>query len=133
MLAGHVTLKVLAAFVVSLSALGTIGIVGAILPLLMTVAITALESLMSVIQGLRLHDADMHVPQRRGTSISLRAMSGMAEPSAVAWSGYKHHRVRTGVRRRIRVRQHMLGQPSEGLHWRAPSVEISHELQSSCA
>jgi F-type H+-transporting ATPase subunit a len=47
MLAGHITLKVFAGFVTSLSALGAIGIGGSILPLAMTVAITALEFLVA--------------------------------------------------------------------------------------
>lgn len=51
MLAGHITLKVFAGFVVSLSGLGAVGIVGAVAPLLMTVAITALEFLMAGIQA----------------------------------------------------------------------------------
>ena len=51
MLAGHITLKVFAAFVVSMSALGFVGVVGAILPLIMTVAITALEFLVAVLQA----------------------------------------------------------------------------------
>jgi len=51
MLAGHITLKVFAGFVVSLSQFGALGIIGAVLPLLMTVALTALELLMSVIQA----------------------------------------------------------------------------------
>jgi len=51
MLAGHITLKVFAAFVVSLSALGVVGVVGAILPLIMTVAITALEFLVAALQA----------------------------------------------------------------------------------
>jgi F-type H+-transporting ATPase subunit a len=51
MLAGHITLKVFAGFVVSMSDLGTLGIVGAVLPLLMTVALTALELLMAMIQA----------------------------------------------------------------------------------
>lgn len=51
MLAGHITLKVFAGFVVSLAGIGSVGLVAAILPLLMTVAITALEFLMSVIQA----------------------------------------------------------------------------------
>ena len=51
MLAGHITLKVFAGFVVSLSAMGGVGIVGAILPLGMTVAITALEVLVAAIQA----------------------------------------------------------------------------------
>jgi F-type H+-transporting ATPase subunit a len=51
MLAGHITLKVFAGFVVSLSGLGTFGIVGAFFPLLMTIALTALELLMCVIQA----------------------------------------------------------------------------------
>ncbi|MEO9339139.1 F0F1 ATP synthase subunit A [Mesorhizobium sp. SB112] len=51
MLAGHITLKVFAGFVVSLGGLGTFGILGAIFPLLMTIALTALELLMCVIQA----------------------------------------------------------------------------------
>jgi F-type H+-transporting ATPase subunit a len=51
MLAGHITLKVFAGFVVSLGGLGALGIVGAVLPLAMTVALTGLELLMSVIQA----------------------------------------------------------------------------------
>lgn len=51
MLAGHITLKVFAGFVVSLSSLGAIGIGGAILPLFMTVAITALEFLVAFLQA----------------------------------------------------------------------------------
>jgi len=47
MLAGHITLKVFAGFVASMSALGAIGVGGAILPLLMTVAMTALEFLVA--------------------------------------------------------------------------------------
>ncbi|MBL3684288.1 hypothetical protein F2981_10095 [Sinorhizobium meliloti] len=45
MLAGHITLKVFAGFVASLSAFGALGIGGAILPLIMTVALTGLEFL----------------------------------------------------------------------------------------
>ncbi|MEM6463152.1 MAG: F0F1 ATP synthase subunit A [Pseudomonadota bacterium] len=51
MLAGHITLKVFAGFVTSLSALGAIGIGGAILPLIMTVAITGLEFLVAFLQA----------------------------------------------------------------------------------
>lgn len=51
MLAGHIMLKVFAAFVVSLGALGAIGIAGAVLPLFMTVAITALEFLVAALQA----------------------------------------------------------------------------------
>ena len=51
MLAGHITLKVFAGFVVSLGALGFGGVLGAILPLLMTIAITALEFLVSFLQA----------------------------------------------------------------------------------
>jgi len=51
MLAGHITLKVFAGFIVSLGSLGAIGIAGAILPLLMTIALTALELLISFIQA----------------------------------------------------------------------------------
>lgn len=51
MLAGHITLKVFAGFVVGLGSLGTMGLLSAILPLAMTVALTALELLMAVIQA----------------------------------------------------------------------------------
>jgi len=51
MLAGHITLKVFAGFVASLSALGAVGIAGSILPLAMTVAITALEILVAFLQA----------------------------------------------------------------------------------
>jgi F-type H+-transporting ATPase subunit a len=51
MLAGHITLKVFAGFVTSLSALGALGIGGAILPLLMAVALTGLEILVAVLQA----------------------------------------------------------------------------------
>jgi len=51
MLAGHITLKVIAGFIVSLSTLGFVGIVGAILPFLLTVALTALEILVAFLQA----------------------------------------------------------------------------------
>ena len=51
MLAGHITLKVFAGFVASLGALGAAGWLGAVLPLGMTVALTALEFLVAVLQA----------------------------------------------------------------------------------
>jgi len=51
MLAGHITLKVFAGFVTSLSALGALGVAGSILPLIMTVAITGLEFLVAFLQA----------------------------------------------------------------------------------
>lgn len=51
MLAGHITLKVFAGFVVSLGSLGILGLFATVLPLLMTIALTGLELLMSVIQA----------------------------------------------------------------------------------
>ncbi|MCB1449423.1 MAG: F0F1 ATP synthase subunit A [Nitratireductor sp.] len=51
MLAGHITLKVFAGFVTSLSALGAVGIGGAILPLAMAVALTGLEFLVAFLQA----------------------------------------------------------------------------------
>ncbi len=50
-LAGHITLKVFAGFVVALSSLGFVGVIGAILPLLATVALTALEFLVAALQA----------------------------------------------------------------------------------
>jgi F-type H+-transporting ATPase subunit a len=51
MLAGHITLKVFAGFVTSLSALGVIGVAGSLLPLAMTTALTALELLVAFLQA----------------------------------------------------------------------------------
>jgi len=51
MLAGHITLKVFAGFVTSLSAMGAVGVAGSILPLIMTVAITGLEFLVAFLQA----------------------------------------------------------------------------------
>jgi F-type H+-transporting ATPase subunit a len=51
MLAGHITLKVFAGFVVMLGAFGIGGWIGAILPLLLTVALTALELLVAFLQA----------------------------------------------------------------------------------
>lgn len=51
MLAGHITLKVFAGFVVGLGSLGSLGLMSAIMPLAMTVALTALELLMGIIQA----------------------------------------------------------------------------------
>ena len=51
MLAGHITLKVFAGFIVSLSAYGFLGWLGALLPLGMVVALTALELLVAVLQA----------------------------------------------------------------------------------
>jgi F-type H+-transporting ATPase subunit a len=50
-LAGHITLKVFAGFVVMLAGAGAVGIVGAILPLAGTVALTALEFLVAALQA----------------------------------------------------------------------------------
>ena len=52
MLAGHITLKVFAGFVVLLgTSLGTIGWIGGMLPLALTVALTALELLVAFLQA----------------------------------------------------------------------------------
>src|SRR5262245_28706494 len=51
MLAGHITLKVFAAFIVMLGSLGFLGWLGAIMPLGLTVALTALELLVAVLQA----------------------------------------------------------------------------------
>jgi F-type H+-transporting ATPase subunit a len=51
MLAGHITLKVFAGFVTSLSAFGFIGVAGSVLPLAMTVALTGLEFLVAFLQA----------------------------------------------------------------------------------
>jgi len=51
MLAGHITLKVFAGFVVSLGAYGVVGVAGAILPMLMTIGLTALEFLVAFLQA----------------------------------------------------------------------------------
>ena len=51
MLAGHITLKVFAGFVISLSAFGAAGYLGAIIPLALTVGLTALEFLVAFLQA----------------------------------------------------------------------------------
>jgi F-type H+-transporting ATPase subunit a len=51
MLAGHITLKVFAGFVATLGSLGFAGVLGAIIPLAATVALTALEFLVAVLQA----------------------------------------------------------------------------------
>ncbi len=51
MLAGHITLKVFAGFIVSMGAAGVAGAAGAVLPLAMTVALTALEFLVAFLQA----------------------------------------------------------------------------------
>jgi F-type H+-transporting ATPase subunit a len=51
MLAGHITLKVFAGFITLLAAWGVAGWIGAILPLALTVALTALELLVAVLQA----------------------------------------------------------------------------------
>jgi len=50
-LAGHITLKVFAGFVVTLGGLGFLGWLGALLPLVMTIALTALEFLVAALQA----------------------------------------------------------------------------------
>jgi F-type H+-transporting ATPase subunit a len=50
-LAGHITLKVFAGFVVALGSAGFLGVLGAIVPLAATVALTALEFLVAVLQA----------------------------------------------------------------------------------
>jgi F-type H+-transporting ATPase subunit a len=51
MLAGHITLKLVAGFVVMIGAYGVAGWAGAALPLVFTVALTALELLVAVLQA----------------------------------------------------------------------------------
>lgn len=51
MLAGHITLKVFAGFVVTLTGLGAFGFLGALLPLVMVVALTGLEFLVAFLQA----------------------------------------------------------------------------------
>jgi F-type H+-transporting ATPase subunit a len=51
MLAGHITLKVFAGFIVTMSAAGVVGVGGSILPLAMAVALTALEFLVAFLQA----------------------------------------------------------------------------------
>jgi hypothetical protein len=74
MLAGHITLKVFAGFVASLSALGALGVGGAVLPLIMTVAMTGSRIPRCLPAGLRLRGTDLHVPERRRAWWSLRSI-----------------------------------------------------------
>src|SRR5690606_33006725 len=50
-LAGHITLKVFAGFIVTMGSLGFLGWLGALLPLALTVGITALEFLVAALQA----------------------------------------------------------------------------------
>jgi F-type H+-transporting ATPase subunit a len=51
MLAGHITLKVFAGFIIMLGSFGALGWLGATLPFVMVVALTALELLVAVLQA----------------------------------------------------------------------------------
>lgn len=51
MLAGHITLKVFAGFIVTMGSAGALGAFGAVLPLFMTVGLTALEFLVAALQA----------------------------------------------------------------------------------
>jgi F-type H+-transporting ATPase subunit a len=51
MLAGHITLKVFASFIVTLGTFGFVGWLGATLPLGLTIALTALELLIALLQA----------------------------------------------------------------------------------
>jgi F-type H+-transporting ATPase subunit a len=51
MLAGHITLKVFASFILMLGGFGIAGWIGAIIPFFMTVALTALETLVAFLQA----------------------------------------------------------------------------------
>jgi F-type H+-transporting ATPase subunit a len=51
MLAGHITLKLVASFVSMIGAFGVVGWLGATLPLAFTVALTALELLVACLQA----------------------------------------------------------------------------------
>jgi F-type H+-transporting ATPase subunit a len=51
MLAGHITLKLVGGFVVMLGSIGVAGWIGAVAPLALTVALTALELLVAVLQA----------------------------------------------------------------------------------
>ena len=51
MLAGHITLKVFAGFIIMLGAFGVGGWIGALLPLALTIALTALELLVAFLQA----------------------------------------------------------------------------------
>ena len=51
MLAGHITLKVVAGFVTMLGAFGFFGWLGALAPLALTIALTALELLVAFLQA----------------------------------------------------------------------------------
>ena len=70
MLAGHITLKVFGGFVVMLLGAGTFAALSP-LPLLMADRADRARSAGSVPAGLRVHHADLHVPQRRVASGAL--------------------------------------------------------------
>ncbi len=76
MLAGHITLKVFASFILMLGAFGVAGWAGAVIPFAMTVALTALEVAGGLPAGLCLRHPHLHVSERRAASLALTA----AEP-----------------------------------------------------
>jgi F-type H+-transporting ATPase subunit a len=51
MLAGHILLKIVGGFVAALGSIGILGVIGAVAPLALTVALTALELLVAVLQA----------------------------------------------------------------------------------
>ena len=51
LLAGHITLKLVGGFVVMMGSVSFLGTIGAIAPLALTVALTALELLVAVLQA----------------------------------------------------------------------------------
>ena len=51
MLAGHILLKIVGGFVAALGSIGILGAIGAVAPLALTVALTALELLVAVLQA----------------------------------------------------------------------------------
>jgi F-type H+-transporting ATPase subunit a len=80
MLAGHITLKVFSGFIVP-ERHGRVGIVGAILPLEYDSRDDGAGVPGRVPAGLRLHGPDLHVSQRRPSSVPLRVIQSRWRPA----------------------------------------------------
>ncbi len=73
MLGGHITIKVFAGFAAGLMTYGALGAVGVVVPVVVDVALYALELLGRLPAGLRFRGPDLHLPERRASSLALNS------------------------------------------------------------
>ncbi len=113
MLAGHITLKVFASFILMLGAWGVAGWVGAVIPFAMTVALTRARNPRRIPAGLRLRHPDLHVSERRASPLALTSHSHRLKEFIMergcCKADRRRHRLRRNGRRghrpRLAVRQ----------------------------